>query len=309
MPLGAALPPGARRCDECDRRGAGALGRLLADRRVLLQEADGYAAGAADGRGAAGTRARAQPAATAAPPPRRSQPPRPGKPFRDCPDCPEMVAVPGRQFQHGFAAKATRRSPGGTKARTIEVTIAAALRPDDQRSHPRPLRRLRRGDRARHRAAAVIKPMAAKGKWDDERRLHGKPGFEQQGGRHPVVCVELTATPTGLCGLAEPARPASSYRLPSEAGVGICGPRRDDAPSWPSRGATMSPRTARLQCRQRPRRQRPQGQISAQRSRRHAMTGSSQTAPVGMRSGECLRPLRHARQCLGMGRGLLSPDL
>ncbi len=47
---GAALPPGPRRCHGRDRRGSGALGCLLPDRRVLLQATrDGAAPGTADG--------------------------------------------------------------------------------------------------------------------------------------------------------------------------------------------------------------------------------------------------------------------
>jgi formylglycine-generating enzyme required for sulfatase activity len=134
----------------------------------------------------------------------------PGKVFRDCPDCPELVAIPAGGFTMG--------SPAGDEAdRTnekpqVKVTIGKAFA-------------LMTTKVTRDQFAAFLKatqrepeqgcylPDGGDGKYDEKADfLH--PGIKQEG-NHPVVCVSWSDAHDYAEWLSS--KTGKHYRLPTEA--------------------------------------------------------------------------------------------
>jgi formylglycine-generating enzyme required for sulfatase activity len=134
----------------------------------------------------------------------------PGKPFRDCGDCPEIVAIPSGSFTMG--------SPAGDEAeRTNEkpqVKVALA----------KPFA-LMTTEVTRDQFAAFLKatqrelekgcylPDGGDGKYDENADLL-QPGIRQEG-NHPVVCVSWSEAQDYAEWLSS--KTGKHYRLPTEA--------------------------------------------------------------------------------------------
>ena len=137
--------------------------------------------------------------------------PRPGENFKDCPNCPEMVVVPGGTYQMGGVFGA-----GNLPAKPVhKVTL------------PKPFaigkHEITRGQYAEFATATGRRSTLRCRYWtgrtletfkSDNTRSWQEPGFKQND-RHPVVCVGWRDAKAYANWLA--IKTAKPYRLPSEA--------------------------------------------------------------------------------------------
>ena len=134
----------------------------------------------------------------------------PGKVFRDCPDCPELVAIPAGSFSMGVQPSDDTDRQEEKPAHQVKLAKPFALM----------TREVTRDD-----YAAFVKATehdvsggcqvndGGDGKWRDQGTFLD-PGIEQKG-NHPVVCVGDNDAADYAAWLSE--KTGKQYRLPTEA--------------------------------------------------------------------------------------------
>ena len=134
----------------------------------------------------------------------------PGTSFKDCADCPEMVAVPAGSFTMGSPAGEEGRVYAEGPQRRVSIGYAFAVGKHE----------VTRGEYARFaletgRGTAVGCLVWAGQKWeDDSSKSWRSPGFTQTDS-HPVVCVDWNDAKAYAAWLS--AKTGKNYRLLSEA--------------------------------------------------------------------------------------------
>ena len=132
-----------------------------------------------------------------------------GRPFRDCSDCPEMIAVPSGSFEMGSRPTEEGRHDNEGPVRAVTIGYRLAVGVDE----------VTRGEFASF-VSATSRAMGSscwswQGKWQ-ERAGSGwsAPGFSQDD-QHPVTCVSWNDAKAYARWLSE--RTGKPYRLLSEA--------------------------------------------------------------------------------------------
>ena len=130
-------------------------------------------------------------------------------PFRDCPGCPEMLAIPGGQFRMGAAGGEAGRPEG--PVRTVHIRAFALGRYE-----------ITQAEYARFVAAAGHAPLGGCRVWPDERMTDQSafdwrnPGYAAAPSpRHPAACISWLDAWAYAAWLAQ--LTGKPYRLPSEA--------------------------------------------------------------------------------------------
>ncbi|GAB2176881.1 SUMF1/EgtB/PvdO family nonheme iron enzyme [Dongia sp. agr-C8] len=133
----------------------------------------------------------------------------PGKVFRDCPDCPELVAVPAGSFSMGVSTGDQANRPEEKPAHKVDVKSFAIMTKEVTRDQFDAFVLAT----ARDTSGGCQQSDGGNGKWDEKGDyLH--PGIDQQG-NHPVVCVNGYDAADYAAWLSE--KTGKQYRLPSEA--------------------------------------------------------------------------------------------
>jgi len=134
----------------------------------------------------------------------------PGKPFRDCGDCPELVAIPAGKFFMGSEPDDETDRAAEKPGHTVTIARSFALMTKEV---------------TRDQFAAFVKDTQREvstgcqssdggdGHWQDD-GTYLKPGIDQQG-NHPVVCVNDTDAADYAEWLSQ--KTGKRYRLPTEA--------------------------------------------------------------------------------------------
>jgi formylglycine-generating enzyme required for sulfatase activity len=140
----------------------------------------------------------------------------PGETFRDCADCPEMVAIRAGSFTMGSTAAVTKREG-------IPDKRAARERPRHRVEFARPFAigkyEVTRGEYAAFVAAADHAGAGCKywtgDKFEiDKARSWRNPGYKQTDG-HPATCISWDDAKAYVAWLSD--KTGKRYRLPSEA--------------------------------------------------------------------------------------------
>jgi formylglycine-generating enzyme required for sulfatase activity len=133
----------------------------------------------------------------------------PGKPFRDCPNCVELIAIPAGSFTMG--SPASDEADRAVEKPQVKVTIAKPFA-------------LMTTEVTRDQFAAFVKetsrevetgcdvPDGDNGKYDDNSDFM-KPGIPQQG-NHPAVCINWSDAQDYAQWLSD--KTGKHYRLPTE---------------------------------------------------------------------------------------------
>lgn len=137
-----------------------------------------------------------------------ASPPRAGETFRDCSDCPQMVAIPAGSFSMGSSADEVYRRDDEGPQRPVSVPAFAAGKYEVTQSEFR--RFVDATDRAMGGSC-----FADVGGWDQTQGANWLyPGFSQTGAQ-PVVCVSWDDASAYAAWLSQ--QTAKTYRLLSEA--------------------------------------------------------------------------------------------
>jgi formylglycine-generating enzyme required for sulfatase activity len=133
----------------------------------------------------------------------------PGKVFRDCPDCPELVAIPAGSYSMGVGPGDQADRPEEKPAHKVSIKPFAIMTKEVTRDQYDAFVLAT----ARDTSGGCHQADGGDGKWDDNGD-YLKPGIDQQG-NHPVVCVSALDAADYAAWLSE--KTGKPYRLPSEA--------------------------------------------------------------------------------------------
>ena len=134
----------------------------------------------------------------------------PASPFRDCPDCPEMLVIPAGSFTMGSPASEEGREDDEGPQREVLISSYALGRYEVTR---RQFARFVSETGHETGRCAYWDVEAGEAKWGDDRNWRS-PGFEQTDD-HPVTCVSWEDAQAYVAWLSKTT--GERYRLPSEA--------------------------------------------------------------------------------------------
>lgn len=133
----------------------------------------------------------------------------PGKVFRDQPDAPELVSIPGGSFSMGAQPGDEADRPEEKPAHQVTIKPFALMTKEVTRDQFAAFAKATERDMS----GGCYQADGGDGKWDDNAN-YMKPGIDQQG-NHPVVCVSDNDAADYAAWLSE--KTGKHYRLPTEA--------------------------------------------------------------------------------------------
>jgi formylglycine-generating enzyme required for sulfatase activity len=140
--------------------------------------------------------------------------PHPLSTFKDCEDCPEMVALPAGEFMMGSPESEFQRLETGGPPRRVAIARRFAIGrfeiTMDQFSAFVAQTGMAVGDQCRK----IVEFSGSSAGWGAPEASFRQPGFEVTG-KHPVVCVSWHDAQAYVAWLSR--RTGKAYRLPSEA--------------------------------------------------------------------------------------------
>ena len=216
----------------------------------------------------------------------------PGDRWRDCDDCPEMVAVPAGTFTMGSPASEPGRYDREGPAHQVEIAAPFAIGVYEV-THGEYAAFVRETNHASGTDSCVVNEGTG---WEDQVGRNWRNLAFPQTSRHPAVCISWDDAQAFVSWLSQ--RTGMGYRLPSAAEWEHAARAGTSTPWYWGEG---NRHPVRICERGRSRHRFP---VAHRVQRRQSENLAGRLVPA-----QRLRPVRRAGQCLGVGAGLLQLEL